>query len=127
MCGEAHLQTARSARLLLLVVLAGIPSYSLAAGSWISGDGREAQVALEIPPETQTVTGTLAMLDIALGKGMLKTDLDKPIFFSIGHPDQFSRLSIGDRVTMQLDERGQVMKVIETLPSELHEPPPPSK
>jgi len=70
------------------------------------------------------VTGTLAMLDLTARKGMLKTDLGKPIFFDVGRPDQFSRLSIGDRVTVQLDDEGRTIKVIEALPAEVHEPPP---
>lgn len=71
-----------------------------------------------------TVTGTLALLDISTGKGMLKTDLDKPIFFDVTRPDHFNGLSIGDRVTIQLDEEGRALKVIEALPAEVHEPPP---
>jgi len=30
-------------------------------------------------------------------------------------------------VTVQLDDEGRVLKVIETLPAEVHEPPPPAK
>ncbi len=86
---------------------------------------QSAQAANESVQPAHTVTGTLAILDVSAGKGMLKTDLDKPIFFKIGRPDHFKRLSIGDRVTMQLDEEGRTVKVIETLPAELHEPPPP--
>jgi hypothetical protein len=77
-------------------------------------------------PSGHVVTGILTMIDVAAGKGMIKTDLGKPIFFQITRPDQFSRLSIGDRVTIQLDEEGRSLKVIESLPSEMHEPPPPS-
>jgi hypothetical protein len=73
------------------------------------------------------VTGKLAKLDIAAGKGMLLTDLEKPIFFRLDRPDLLERFSIGDRVTMQLDEEGRVLKVIETLPAEVHELPPPAK
>jgi hypothetical protein len=72
-----------------------------------------------------TVTGTLAMLDVSAGKGMLKTDLNKPIFFKISRPDLFEHLSISDRVTMQIDNEGRAIKVIKALPAELHEPPPP--
>jgi hypothetical protein len=84
-------------------------------------------VALDQPEAQLRVTGTLAKLDIAAGKGMLLTDLEKPIFFRLDRPELFERISIGDRVTMQLDEEGRVLKVIETLPAELHEPPPPAK
>jgi hypothetical protein len=85
------------------------------------------QIALEQPRAQLQVTGTLAKLDLAAGKGMLMTDLEKPIFFRLDRPELFERLSIGDRVTMELDEDGRVVKVIETLPAEIHEPPPPAK
>ena len=82
---------------------------------------------LEQPDAQHEVSGTLAKLDISAGKGMLMTDLQKPIFFRLDRPELFERLSIGDRVTMQLDDEGRVLKVIETLPAEVHEPPPPAK
>jgi hypothetical protein len=87
----------------------------------------ESTLALEQPSAQLEVTGTLAKLDLSAGKGMLMTDLQKPIFFRLDRPELFERLSIGDRVTMQLDDEGRVLKVIETLPAEVHEPPPPAK
>ena len=89
--------------------------------------GAESAVALDQPEAQLRVTGKLAKLDLAAGKGMLLTDLEKPIFFRLDRPELFAHLSIGDRVTMQLDEEGRVLKVIETLPAELHEPPPPAR
>jgi hypothetical protein len=77
------------------------------------------------PPSTHVVTGTLAMIDLSTGKGMIKTDLGKPIFFQISRSDQFSHLSIGNLVTIQLDDEGRAVKVIEAIPSELSEPPQP--
>jgi cold shock CspA family protein len=85
-------------------------------------DGASAGAVVN-PPSTHVVTGTLAMIDLNTGKGMIKTDLGKPIFFQISRPDQFSHLSIGNVVTIQLDEEGRAVKVIEAVPSEL---PPPS-
>ena len=86
------------------------------------------QIVLEQPQAQLEVRGTLAKLDMSAGKGMLLTDLQKPIFFRLDRPELFQRLSIGDRVTMQLDDDGRVLKVIETLPSEVHEPlPPPNR
>jgi hypothetical protein len=93
----------------------------------IPGRSENSRLALEQPQAQLRVSGTLAKLDISAGKGMLMTDLEKPIFFRIDRPELFERLSIGDRVTMQLDEDGRVIKVIETLPAEVHEPPPPAK
>src|SRR5262249_972889 len=84
-------------------------------------------LVVEQPQAQLEVTGTLAKLDMSTGKGMLLTDLEKPIFFRLDRPELFERLSIGDRVTMQLDDDGRVLKVIETLPSEVHEPLPPPK
>ncbi|HEU4504884.1 MAG TPA: hypothetical protein VFR79_08640 [Nitrospira sp.] len=101
----------------IVVVGLSLPSYA----------NPENRVALEQPEAQHRVTGTLAKLDIAGGKGVLMTDLEKPIFFRLDRPELFERLSIGDRVTMQLDDEGRVLKVIETLPAEVHEPPPPAK
>jgi hypothetical protein len=92
----------------------------------ISGQSEET-VALDQPEAQLRVTGKLAKLDVSAGKGMLLTDLEKPIFFRLDRPELLERFSIGDRVTMQLDEDGRVLKVIETLPAEVHEPPPPAK
>jgi hypothetical protein len=105
--------------LMMAVVVAVLSLTSFAKG--------ESTLALDQPDAEHRVTGTLAKLDLEAGKGMLITDLEKPIFFRLDRPDLFERLSIGDRVTMQLDDEGRVLKVIETLPAEVHEPPPPAK
>jgi hypothetical protein len=103
----------------------GVIALLLSAGLVTAAEQR-VQAANEDLQPVFTVTGTLAVLDLSAGKGMLKTDLDKPIFFKIGRPDLFERLSIGDRVTMQIDEGGRTMKVIKALPEELPEPPTPA-
>src|SRR5215207_26596 len=90
----------------------------------LAAGGSDGGTAVTDTPAVLTVSGTLAMLDLSSGKGMLKTDLGKPIFFDVNRPDLFSRLSVGDRVTMQLDNEGRTLKVIEALPAEVHEPPP---
>ena len=106
-----------------LLVMLGVTASSVLPGfAW--GD---TTVALEQQDAQHEVSGTLAKLDIQGGKGMLMTDLQKPIFFRVDRPELFERLSVGDRVTMQLDDEGLVLKVIETLPAEVHEPPPPAK
>lgn len=114
----------QGANLRLVTVALGLCLTAVLAGR---GDAiPRARAAADSAPAVHVVTGILAMIDVSTGKGMIKTDLGKPIFFQIGRPDQFSRLSIGDRVTIQLDEEGRSLKVIEALPSEMHEPPPPS-
>jgi hypothetical protein len=105
----------------------GLLTVALVASSLPSVAKGESTAALEQSDAEHRVTGTLAKLDLEAGKGMLITDLEKPIFFRLDRPDLFERLSIGDRVTMQLDDEGRVLKVIETLPAEVHEPPPPAK
>jgi hypothetical protein len=87
----------------------------------------KARIALDAPQDLHTITGTLSKLDVEAGKGILTTDLDKPVFFRLTRPDLFERLSIGDRITIQLDDEGRAVKVIEALPAEVHEPPPPPK
>ena len=111
-----------------LQALTGSLFFALATtGSLPSTAASENSVALEQPPAQLEVTGTLAKLDLPGGKGMLMTDLQKPIFFRLDRPELFERLSIGDRVTVRLDDEGRVLKVIETLPAEVHEPTPPAK
>lgn len=82
------------------------------------------RLALQQPPTEHRITGTLSNLDLSAGKGIVMTDLGKPIFFLVTRPDLFAHLSIGDRVTVQLDEEGRAVKVIEASPAEMHEPPP---
>lgn len=108
-------------------VHAGLVATVLIAFTVPSFAASDSSIALEQPEAQHRVTGTLAKLDLSAGKGMLLTDLEKPIFFRLDRPELFERLSIGDRVTMQLDDEGRVLKVIETLPAEVHEPPPPAK
>src|SRR5215510_797138 len=109
------------------VLNAALMLIALEAWSGLPVAWAETSVALEQPEAEHRVTGTLAKLDLSAGKGMLMTDLEKPIFFRLDRPELFERLSIGDRVTMQLDDDGRVLKVIETLPAEVHEPLPPPK
>lgn len=111
----------------LLVLHASVAAIVVIA--WLGPPLAVAQnrIALEQPDAQHEVTGTLAKLDVSAGKGILMTDLQKPIFFRLDRPDLFQGMSIGDRVTMQLDDEGRVLKVIETLPAEVHEPPPPAK
>ena len=58
------------------------------------------------------VTGTLSELDLARGKGMIKTDLGEPIYLEVRTPELFGNLSVGDRLTIQLNGDGQVDKVM---------------
>ena len=72
--------------------------------------------------DQHTVTGILSNLDLKSGKGVLKTDLGKPIFFDLTRPDLFQGISVGQRVSIVLNEQGQAMKVMETPPAEVLPP-----
>lgn len=61
-----------------------------------------------------TVSGVLEQLDLNTSKGMLKTATGKPVFFEIVKPELFRDISVGQRVTIQLDERGRAVKAIES-------------
>jgi hypothetical protein len=106
----------------LLLLCAGLLDVKYAGAELLKQSAESTIETLEAP---QTVTGTLTVLDMSAGKGTLKTDLNKPIFFKIGQPSLFGHLSIGDRVTMQIDNEGHALKVIKALPAEVHEPLPP--
>ncbi|HSB45970.1 MAG TPA: hypothetical protein VLD60_13230 [Nitrospira sp.] len=58
------------------------------------------------------VTGTLLELDLSKGKGLLRTDLGKRIYLEVRKPELFQNLSVGDRLTIQLNGDGQVDKVL---------------
>lgn len=74
-------------------------------------------------PVHHVVSGTLDQLDFDTGKGLLKTDLGKPVFFDMAKPELFRRLSLGQRVTIGMDEQGKAVKVMEVPPVELPVPP----
>jgi hypothetical protein len=61
-----------------------------------------------------TVTGVLERLDLSARKGLIKTATGKPVFFEIVKLELFKDMTVGQRVTLQLDERGRAIKAIET-------------
>ncbi len=71
------------------------------------------------PEPADIVTGVLEEIDLKQLKGKLRTDLGKPIFFKIVKPELFQRIKPGERVTVQLDERGRAIKLIEVPAPEL--------
>ncbi len=104
-----------------------IPAMMLVVLSLVGNDsqanaGEHATNEQEQSTAHHTVTGTLATLDLKAGKGMLKTDLGKPLFFSLVRPDLFQSVSVGQRVSITLTEDGQVVKVMEAAPAELPAP-----
>jgi hypothetical protein len=72
--------------------------------------------------DRNVVTGTLEELDLTRMKGSMKTDLGKPIFFEVTKPELFKGRSVGERVTIQLDDQGRATKVIDALVPEMKKP-----
>ena|SRR5690348_3276542 len=103
----------RWAGVLLVVLIACIPRISTSAEPALGGAGDQSGMV---------VTGTLEELDLTRMKGMLKTDLGKPIFFQVAKPQLFERLSVGQKVTIQLDQDGRATKVMDMPVPELKPP-----
>jgi hypothetical protein len=94
--------------LLLLAMLLGAPP-SLATIVFASPEGTD--------KDSSVVTGTLEELDLAKATGKIKTDLDQTVAFTLTSPDLFKGLSVGKRIAVRLNEKGQVIRVMEmTIP-----------
>jgi hypothetical protein len=72
--------------------------------------------------DSHVVIGTLKEMDLAKMTGKIETDLNQTIAFTIKSPDLFKGLSVGERIAVRLDNRGQVVKVMETTVTELPTP-----
>lgn len=102
-----------AAVLLLIALIAGVPRVGHTAEPASGPEGEQSGMI---------VTGTLQELDLTRMKGMLKTDLGKPIFFQVVKPHLFEGLSVGEKVSIQLDREGRAIKVIEMPVPELGQP-----
>ena len=102
-----------------MIMAAGLiwPRAHADAEALVVAEDRDASQSVQ-----HTVTGTLINLDLKTGKGMLKTDLGKPVFFDLVRPDLFQSVSVGEHVSIVLNEQGQAVKVMETPPAELLTP-----
>ena len=101
---------------IMVVTAVGIGAPGLALGQ--SSGSAAAQ-------EQLTVTGVVERLDLSDRSGMLKTPTGKPVFFQIVKPELFKDISIGQQITIQMDEHGRAIKAIETqsipeLPAPTH-------
>jgi hypothetical protein len=99
-------------------VLVGI--VLLSAAPALSGDPSSSEETLS----RTIVTGTLIRLDLTGMTGLVQTDLGKPIFFEVTKPQLFEHLSVGARVTVELDGYGRANKVIDASVTEFLEIPP---
>ncbi|MER3423425.1 MAG: hypothetical protein C4293_09540 [Nitrospiraceae bacterium] len=75
-----------------------------------------------IEQQTNIVSGILEELDLSRMKGKIKTDLGEPVFFGVPKPELFQGLTVGERITIQVDDQGGAVKVIDTPVPELRKP-----
>jgi hypothetical protein len=99
------LQTTRFALLAMLLCVT-----ALGAGALPGGD------------QPDVVTGVLEELDLTSSKGKIRTDLGKPLFFEVVKPELFKGLTVGERITIQVDDQGRAIKVMEVTAPELKQP-----
>jgi len=62
----------------------------------------------------QVISGTLVKLDLSTLQGMITTDLGKPVFFEVPKAYLFENVTVGARITLQLDRDGRAVKVMDT-------------
>lgn len=70
----------------------------------------------------QVVSGTLTQLDLVGMKGALNTDLGQPVLFDITKPQLFEHLSLGSRVTIEMNDDGGADRVVGASMADVLEP-----
>lgn len=70
--------------------------------------------ALQAEQEDTVISGTLVKLDLDALRGLLTTDLGKPVFFEVPKAYLFENVTVGARITLQLDNQGRAVKVMDT-------------
>jgi hypothetical protein len=96
-----------SPRICATVLLSAV----LAAGWYhpvLSADGEGTEASLHL------VSGTLLKLDLTAGRGLLRTDLGRPIYFDVPKAYLFENVIVGARIALRLDEEGRAVKVMDT-------------
>jgi hypothetical protein len=76
-------------------------------------------VAIAVGAETNDaalhlVSGTLSKLDLPNSRGLLTTDLGRPIYFDVPKAYLFENVTVGARISLRLDEHGRAIKVMDT-------------
>ncbi len=88
----------------LSAVLAAAMSQPPALGA----EGTEGSSSLHL------VSGTLLKLDLITGRGLLRTDLGRPIYFDVPKAYLFENVIVGARIALRLDEEGRAVRVMDT-------------
>ena len=69
------------------------------------------------------VSGTLLKLDLDTGRGLLRTDLGRPIYFDVPKAYLFENVIVGARIALRLDDQGRALRVMDTsIPDLVAEP-----
>jgi len=60
------------------------------------------------------VAGTLSKLDLPNGRGVLTTDLGRPIYFDVPNAYLFENVTVGARIAIRLDRYAHAIRVMDT-------------
>jgi hypothetical protein len=60
------------------------------------------------------VSGILLKLDLPNNRGLMTTDLGRPIYFEVPKAYLFENVIVGARISLRLDEDGRAIKVMDT-------------
>jgi hypothetical protein len=64
--------------------------------------------------ELLLVSGILLKLDLPNSRGLMTTDLGRPIYFEVPNAYLFENVIIGARISLRLDGDGRAIKVMDT-------------
>jgi hypothetical protein len=88
--------------LMVAVTLTTVP----VANTAMSAEDQENELLL--------VSGILLKLDLQNRRGLLTTDLGRPIYFEVPKAYLFENVTVGARISLRLDEDGRALKVMDT-------------
>jgi len=86
----------------LVALLATPAAFALSQTSSVPDNERSAHMA----------SGSIETIDLTTGKIQLKTDMGKAIWFEAVAPHLLKDLARGDRITLEMDEQGKVIKLM---------------
>ena len=103
-----------------------LPSFTtalLSAVLWVAMSQPVALAAEAAEAPLHLVSGTLLKLDLDAGRGLLKTDLGRPIYFDVPNAYLFENVIVGARIALRLDDQGRAVRVMDTsIPDLVPEP-----
>jgi len=89
---------------------------ALVASASVAPEARGADTQTEA---LHLVAGTLSKLDLTKGRGLLTTDLGRPIYFDVPNPYLFENVTVGARIALRLDDHGRAVKVMDSAVPDL--------